>query len=1404
MKITTKISARLAMPALFFSITFILFLIASFLFADLYILCIGLPFSFSAFFLGYNLFSENLKDCDFEISKRKITIILCALTIISSLAVIFIPNSDAGMIDWASVSSLNWLRYASTVLLTLFLPGYYLSRIILRNDRGLFVTLALSWLLSFLISFIIGFVQLVIFNAITSLSIYMILCINLLLMVFYLLISKRNTPVIKISTSFIEIGSILSTVAVIIIGNIYVMNATMPFSNGDMRVHLSLVLQYCKGFPIDNGVVAPYPFMFPVSLATIFQTSGIPSAIAYQSLFVIGFVPMISLFVLLSTWLPERKARVYGYILAPLLGFGSIYALFLKIADPSVSLLSVLNNAISKTYDVSSLMVIIPGLSNLVPLLLIELPALLLFIALLKKNYRSSVRIVLFSLLVSIAYLAHVSGVFFMAIILFLYLLFTKDHSAKDASIGGLIGLLLVLIIDVSVYPRSGTYILGNIEILFKNQLTYAITLAVFCLCYLFALLLRKQLKLSAPILNFSKVYDFLQKHAIPIGYVAFFVYLFSLIFWFWALPTYNAYTYGGFDNTPFFVWPLRFGALGLLFLFFISFIKKVNVKKEIVFLSAVILLAFVLEQLSNFVQLYPSYRFATLAWIAVLIISASTIPKIHFTTKLKKYVLSFALLLLILPGMFSLCFSYYYRGSVTNEITNTQIEALSYIKQNLLDNSSILTFSEDSANKLSAFAAVNELQIIQKWSNTVLKTCDLSVIIDLLAKTNTQYLYVDSLDKMQLNSSQGIFKYFMQICPVEFSNDDVTVYRIPHFDASSENPQILMFKFLNSSINYDSSVKTESFNNLLCTIPSLLQSRYQIVNIPKYTEEEYYLTILNDCASSLNWSVSEGSGSVEIDRNDFVKNTSVSTTDITTDKNGYFNIKLNQSINLENNDFITFWVKVPESVSKWLKVILRGDKDTYSIWVFTEFQTGEWMKVTVPLNNPYSNSEKALNFSAIKSLEIGFTSDPNQSLSSFKIDQISYGNVTKKNIFDISVIEKYANMTTVVMPTDINNFDDFDDSSLLDLVEKGLNVVVLGNFSEHGYIQDKLNLTISDYAFSNQIDSSIASFPSSLVPIVNSCDDFSSFLINYTYSSKYVSPFVVQKTVDKGNVFFINIAPLASLNMYDCLKIIDRTLFLLNSTLKFEGSEQTTVDSLPAYLNRVVEGNILANGLISVQSVSLLNINPIVSSELKISNNQEKYIFTNATIVDMKLFSSSLQLKDLKMKISPNSDYLFVELSTNNSSDIIITAEKCSIKIQQADEEINLNLENVTLNCNFSSLKLLSQVSGITVNGTAILEHATIAERPYVPLAGSVKKTLEVTGFTNMSIKSTSKDLFVLSYFNYEGLVRLIQEENSTLDWFSFFNSSYFLIFVLLTCVGISVILLSNRYNINIEMKKK
>lgn len=679
------LDSTVVLPVVLSLSVFASFLALSVLLSEFSILYLGLPFTLSTFVFGFVIMRRVAPTRRFTYPSSAVSnISLGIITVLCVVSVVLIPVQNSSVSGWTNPTLWSWARYVASIVLTLFLPGYLVLKIVdTRGSIDTFAKVSLSYILSMFITFVVGFLLLLLKNSISASAALWLVVANLALLFIYYTESFFKRTIdggsrVSLAIDPSELIALLATLLIVIFGNFFVMSNTLPLSGGDMWNHYALALQYSKNFPVHEGMVIPgYPYLFPIYLATLFQLSGLSSPISFQAMFALSFIVVLSFYPFIKEWFRKKEFTTMAMLLIPLLGFGSLYLLSLRINNPAISLLQGLSQTISKTYDINDIMVIGPSHSNVVPLIFIALPAFFMFLYLFRRDINNVTKFSLSAIIVATAFLGHVDISFFMSLALLLYALLTKGKGVIVCAAGGILGLLIVFMVDIAAPARFYTQDLGGITS--GNYLVFFATFLLFSAsCFVSFFRKHVSIKGSFP---FNK-----QRRAIlsSISVVVLFFYFFSIATWTYVLPNYNALTSGHYNFTPFFVWAIRFGPIGFLFILGISlYLVDIVKDKTLMFFASIAAAGFILEQIANFYPIYPAYRFATLTLIGAVPIAAYFVVRSSSSLSGKKRTMFVAvLLLLMIPGMFSSSLYYFDRGQLNRSITTDELAALNFIER--------------------------------------------------------------------------------------------------------------------------------------------------------------------------------------------------------------------------------------------------------------------------------------------------------------------------------------------------------------------------------------------------------------------------------------------------------------------------------------------------------------------------------------------------------------------------------------------------------------------------------------------------------------------------------------------------------------------------------------------------
>jgi hypothetical protein len=801
-----RINTHLFASAVFSIVTATIFFIFSQLFNEITIFYLGIPFALSLFFFSLAVLRRDSWQWSSKIAHAQIIErLFYALTISSIIIVLFVPAYEGSVLEWMRISTLNWLRYLSSLLLTSFLPGYFLLKILDRKHAiATSIVIVLSYLLSFFMTFLTAFFILLSANSLGSLALPMIIATNIFLSIAYYLTNRKKARNYLATVNWLELGLISSLLAVIALGSVITMINNAPLTPGDMRDHYGTALDFIKGFPVYGGRMVTYSggYVFAVYLDGLFVLSGIPPALAEQGLYILSFMPLLAFYSCIKVWFGEKLAEsrdkrlpLIGTSLSILLGFGGLYALYLKFTDPAHNdIIQLLGTATSKTYDIYMRILYLPDI--VAPLWNIGLPVFFTLLYFLKKDSSNLIRATIIPILVALGYMGHTSEVIIFIIPAFIYTMFFRE--SNDAKIGPYLVLGLVIVALVDLVAPAQVFISSGVGT--GLSLPFVISLILGALTSVAEEVKDRSTLLFSKHLRASLL-ETLRKSWQYGRWVLVYVYVFFFISWLTIESNFDLWTWGGYSFTPFFVFPSRFGAVGLLVIISIfMYFSGIMRDRQLFFFLSLIPVGFALEQLANYyLPYYPAYRYGTLAFVGACIIAGygiiRIIDKVQRSPKLKAIV-SVLLGFLMISGMLTTALFYVNASHypTNSKISQDELDASDYIRQNIMSNVSVLSFTTESANQLRNFAGLNAVQDAQRWSKLLLSTSNPYIITYVLSSSNIKYIYVAQRDVELLNSS--ILNSFVKYFPQVFKNDYATIYEVSPLTAPSSQASSGVFAF--------------------------------------------------------------------------------------------------------------------------------------------------------------------------------------------------------------------------------------------------------------------------------------------------------------------------------------------------------------------------------------------------------------------------------------------------------------------------------------------------------------------------------------------------------------------------------------------------------------------------------
>jgi hypothetical protein len=729
---------------------------------------------------------------------------VCVLTLLSVLAVMLIPPYNGSILNASNVSIFNWIRYLSSILITSFLPGYFLLKLLdKKTSIGKAATVAFSYLLSIFLTFLEGFGILITGLSITPLASYVSIGLLFVLMITYGFVKVGNKSD-GLTINLTEVAVLFSILMIIVVGSSLIMIYNLPLTSIDTwNIHNYSVI-YSNGFPVYQDRLVPgYYYGMPIYLAVLEPLSGLPTSLAVQFLYVTFFIIPLSFYAAIKKWFIDHNHKgipLIATLLSVTIGFGSLYFLYLTATNSTYNIAETLSLTSNTAYDIYLRIFYLPNF--VAPLWAIGLPVFFMTIYLLKTDRTAMyLKGILLSILFALGYLSHPLEIGLIAIFLLVHSLIVAKRDVWKLKIFALFGLFFVFTVDfvapaqLYVFPPDLLNGVPSPSIWFF----VVVILVVFSVFFDY---FDFKTRLSYLIKAFSRIKLFVSNNWYYLRWLLFYLYGLCLTIWLVLLDNFNVSTYGGPNYfAPFFVFPVRFGVLGALFFIGLFFYFKDLLKdKNVVLFLVWTILCIVMEFVSNYIPFYSSYRFSAFILIGVSIIAAFTIKNfICDKSRTKNKAISLLLLLLILPSALGTALFYidgtYYYGRNT-WASQQDIDAIDYIKTNLGANESVATFSSLSSFKLTALAGINPIQDFTKYSNLMLSLKDTFILTFMLGASNIRYIFVAHSDFLVINSSTGVFKDYLNFFSKPFSNEAVIIYEVPNLAKPIENASLGVLNF--------------------------------------------------------------------------------------------------------------------------------------------------------------------------------------------------------------------------------------------------------------------------------------------------------------------------------------------------------------------------------------------------------------------------------------------------------------------------------------------------------------------------------------------------------------------------------------------------------------------------------
>jgi hypothetical protein len=1313
----------------------------------------------------------------------------------------------------------------ASILLTSFLPGYFLLRIM---DKEGFVkggaSIVLSNLLSLFVMFVAGFFVLLSGKDPASLAFPVTIGIELVLATAYYLATRKKTGESAVVLNKYELATLLSVMSIIAIGSIAIAVFTMPLMRSDMWTLYSYAVDFSKGFTVHGDFIIPaYPYLLQIYLTMLFPLSGLPSTITLQTLFAFSFLPVLAFYSMVKKWFSGKnsgKIPVISAYLSILVGFTSLYTIYLGVAGESnwhtlsswpFSISYLQYFAVSKTYGDGYLFSFVPYM--VAWRWIVGLTILFMLLYLLRKNSCGvKTRYLLLSLLMALGYLGHIAEVSLFIILLFCYELFL--HHKPDWKVGTsvLMGLIIVLTFDF-LAPRQ-MYVLSANMLTGKESLdlTYSLTVLLTVLTIVVEIAKNKATFRFFDVKH--KISSFITKNWRYIGWGLLYLYFFCIVAWLIVQKNYNLYTYGSFTFVPFFVFPWRFGAVGLVAVFcIVAYLPEIIQSNKLSFFLLISVIGLTLEQVGNYFP-FPSSdieRYYAITNIGLCIIagygiersvskrlntskkvstrsssSSSISQRVYTSVKRlsKRKILSRLLLfLLIIPGMLSTSLyfvdaTYFNNGTY---ITDSELNAITYIKNSLTTNESVLTFSRESALDVRTFAGIT-VQDLYGYSdnNTVtqglLATVNPYIITNILASSNVRFVYVAPEDAALLNSGNFTFNSFLKFFPKVFASSDVTVYEIPQltpvFPNSTSSLGILDFSPHNDSLSFN------GIDNYVEFQPSPSLSPIEQITVELRFEK----------IGNLNYEFPVDQSKGERVSYAFI---------------GLPDQRLQFTIGIDSRVRVTTRIATTTTVfqdGSWHQVVGTYNGTCVAVYVDgvleNETTYGEFKNIYYDGNHPLRLGTHVFDAASFFKGSIGEVCIYNRTISTDEVS-FSYRNVSPKSTTGLIL---WLDFNGDLKDNSGNGNDGENHGGQFELssmysekdVLTGLFTSILGLRPSILYVDDAMVKNLGRY-ISNYTCIILTSDP--IVPY--------SSIINWVSAGHTLLVFDANSAGSVARLIGLNFSSenLISVKEFNGGKIIYVDIYsLLGSSDKYALSSQTDLVPLKNALDIPSSGTSISTtgqpgiNLNMTSGVFEVKGNLSLSTDLIVLNNGTLLNpnFANSKVLATSLFGrSTLTIQNATLSVSPSESYLLVKAEGNLIQGQILVHPRVTGSIDRSNSEGNSTIANETQEVmNFQVEELLARMPAVNASGEIIFSSLFTHVSPYILLDAIVLQGAKIQGTVRFDSMYISDPLTIFSTFHADGAIVNMAETTPrpTIPWLEILSSPYNIAFNAIFFVGIAV----------------
>jgi hypothetical protein len=838
----------------------------------------------------------------------------------------------------------------------------------------------------------------------------------------------------------------------------------------------------------------------------------------------------------------------------------------------------------------------------------------------------------------------------------------------------------------------------------------------------------------------------------------------------------FHTYLVDNIGLVPWFMFPIMLGINGLLALFAFSFISKDRqFKKAYAFFTVFLVLTFILGRLVSFTNLnffqvgYTEKRFVWFLKIPLALLAP--IPLLEVARRLRsiqKIELGRTVSTAILVGVVAtygvsttfLNLEYWqYATGPLNLPSTTEMEAIFALKT-IIDNDprSWVATITDTSSALATFASPPDQLVLKKLLYSA-NTPEMSFIqLYRHPDYSHPYLYIANRDYSVLNKyPDGFLNNYLERTPIVFKNSDVSIYNSskPSFPQENSNTTLVLpydnfltqqqisaaycalsLNSANYTVAYDSDKTILNSNTIILSYDPPQDSHLQAAFSNELKEVPQDWRVVSGSWTTFNGSLTGG------EPNKYIGGI-ILTPFILNEFNASFAIKpLEFDPKIANYASLVYSFKDVNNY-KCAEVFFNNDG---FIYVYIRFVEGtDWAYGKTVPNWPGQNT--GIKWVPSGKYEIKVSVTYNSTLMYVNEKQVlSIHTTNQEGRIGLQYQRFYKIQFT---DFSLNGFKDLKLRPLEDylkFLENGGTIIVLNTNGYHffaGQTISAYNNTIEAEAIEGK---STISLPTNLtVPVFNPAKSAST-IANYISPSKQTSAFIVEKTIENGNLIYVNIIPLiASLESTDSrLDYSTLASSLKSLALPKMGPQKIQADAYVGEI-RLEKANLTSS---SVLFPLKTNLNKV---EITSSDQSAKYL--NVTEIEIET-NSPLKITSEKALIKAGNG-LYSEVTLNSTFRIFFnSANETKLKIKS--NGIDSTIKSVTEITIYPSKFLNLRVRTPKVEAEKVYFKETYSQGDLNFRTGAYGQDLEMEG--KVSFEVLISDVFTLiKNVNIAGSWRII-----------------------------------------------